>query len=589
MNTLSRVLSDLTFSYVRESLSENRDCRLIFPGLTESLAKELQQDLRIRLSVSVNPGDTIVPVYLVLDFPDSELEPDIENGWLRFEALTSVRLGSFIAICMPKVLPKLQDSIYGSGSPIRGLSFADDWPWNDVGIENFKFDGPVLDAVLDSWGVLGEARLWIRSLVLDGLLPTTATLADETRLSILLEDILGAFAMNLYPELDSAIEKFCYHCGIPQPESTNDVNPQKYIDSVVETANALVMQRANNPMFRDHLVNEVAPTRFNDREPDSFSRLTTSIDLMLDGALSLGTESGVLAYRGGIGNGSQSPSIEAWTSLNLETLMVLFGTRESGSVQCKVSIQEGDGVVSNDGIHAVVFQGNPISLHVTANIATARFQPDEYNLRCKRRQHEIFYRECDDSEFERVIEISPNELPASRNRLSLVVQLLRSGQVESESRVYIHICGSERPAISVFEPGFETVDLMPLEEYDEQSDSVKLTRREPIAIQVLDSRATKPCSITIENEAVNLNTNTRTQGSITHVTYSVQQYIDVDTYTGARADIEILSSDFVRNITIEGADIKPGEFTLEDELRVATISSSPSRLRRVLPLFFWGK
>ena len=578
MTVLSKVLADLALNYFESATTEDRDCRLIFPGLTDSLAIRLQRELRERAHGNI-------PVYLALDFPNSDHKPNEALGWLHYEALTSVRHGSFLTVCMPKILPKLQDSIYGSGSPIRGLSFADDWPWNDIGMQDFRFDGPVLDAILDAWQVPDQSRRWVRDLVIKGLLPTTAPLRDAIRVSVLLEEILGEFTNELYPQLRDFVDKFCYHCGIPKPTLVPDSDPQEYIDSVVQTARAFVSQRSKNPTFREHLVSDIAPNRFSDLDSDSLDHLIRSIDDMLDGAFSLGVESRLLAYRGGIGVGSSSATVESWSSLCLDTLIRLFGTGESSKIQCTVTIQEGSGILSSDKKQAATFEGVSVYLEIGVKIDVSQFAIGEFAIQCKRRQRVIFTEECNEPEFNQSFEVPSDELPPSRSRLSLVVQLLRSGEPISEARVYVHICGENRPVVTFFEPGFEPVDLAEhVDEYDD-SESVKLTFGEPFRLSVLDSIGTVPCSVTTDSETFELNTLKTTTNDSSHVQYSLQRAIDVESYSGARVELQISASNFVRFVTIEGEEVKPGEFTVEDELRTAVVLSNRSRLRRVLPLF----
>ena len=204
MSALARTLGGLATEHVRTVQSVHRDCRLIFPGLTKSLAGDLHSELQRRLGAD---GVTM-PVYLALDYPDSEIEPDKGSGQLYYEALTSVRQGSFIVVCMPKVLPKLQDSVRGSGSPMRALAFADEWPWSDGGAETFRFDGPVLKRLLDLWSSSDEVRSWIKEITLNGLVPATAVLPDATRVRLLLEDILDSFGPDLYLELGDVVDQF---------------------------------------------------------------------------------------------------------------------------------------------------------------------------------------------------------------------------------------------------------------------------------------------------------------------------------------------------------------------------------------------
>ena len=586
MRILSRVLSDLAAKHVAAVLSDERDCRLIFPGLTESLAIELHEELRRRLAAGADGSASGIPVYLALDYPGSRFGPDKSKGWLHYEAVTSVRQGSFVTVCMPKVLPKLHDSIRGTGSPIRGLTFADEWPWKDDGVEAFRFSGPVLDAILDMWTADAESRRWIRELILEELVTATAPLRDTIRVSLLLEEILGSFEPTLYPELDDVVDKFCFHCGIPRVVSREKVTPADYVDAVERTAKAFDEQRKKNPEFRDYLVNEVAVSTFAALDSGSLQQLTSSLDLLLDGALELGADSGLLAYRGGLGHGSTSASIEAWSALDLDRLQKLFGVGEQDTVQCTASLPDGNGVVSTDGKHVVIFEGAPLALNVAVKIGSDGFVSGDFLIRCKRRQRQLYEQECVEAEFQSTVTIPPNQLPGNQSRLSLVVQLVRFQQVVREARVYVHVCGTVRPAMGVFEPDFDVVDLLESEPDSTDSESVMLTCREPVRLHVLDWRATDSCSVTADDEVLPLDVAEHpASGESGPTRYTRREAIDVESFSGARVDLRIEASNREREVTLSGEDIEPGEFTLEDELRVATATASASRLRRVLPFF----
>ena len=590
MKILSQVLSDLAAKHVAAVQSDQRDCRLIFPGLTESLAVQLHDELRHRLAPGAGGRGSGVPVYLALDYPGpSGFAPDKSNGWLYYEAVTSVRQGSFVTVCMPKVLPKLHDSIRGSGSPIRGLTFADEWPWKDDGVGVFRFAGAVLDAILDKWTAGAASRRWIKELILKGLLPATAPLRDALRVSLLLEEILGSFQPTLYPKLDDDVDKFCFHCGLPRVVSREKVTPEDYIKAVERTAKALEEQRKKNPEFRDYLVNEVAESTFAALDDGSRQQLKRSLDLLLDGALELGSESGLLAYRGGLGHGSSSASIEAWSALDVDRLQKLFGIGEKDVVQCTASLPDGNGIVSTDGKHVAIFEGARLTLNVSVKIGPDRFTSGDFKIRCKRRQSVLYEHECGEAEFQSTIPIPPSDLTPIRSRHSLAIQLLRFEQIVNEARVYVHVCGTTRPAMGVFEPGFEVVDLLDSEPESTDSDdseSVKLTFREPARLQVLDSRATDSCSVTADDAILPLDVaEHRTSGDTTTIRYTLREAIDIESFSGARVDLRIDASDLRRDVTLSGEDIEPGEFTLEDEFRVATATSSKARLSRVLPFF----
>ena len=586
MNTLSKVLCDLAAKHVSTVRPGERDCRLIFPGLTESIAVELHKELRSRISADVGESASGIPVYLALDSPGSRFDPDESMGWLNYEAVTSVRQGSFVTVCMPKVLPKLHDSIRGTGSPIRGLTFADEWPWKDDDMEGFRFSGPVLDAVLDMWTADAVSHRWLRELILEGLVPDTAPLRDAVRVPLLLEEILGSFEPALYPELDDVVDKFCFHCGIPRVVSRERVKPADHIDAVKRTAKALNEQRTKNPEFRDYLVNEVAVSTFAALDSDSLRQLRRSLDLLLDGALELGAASGLLGYRGGLGNGSSSRTIEAWSALDVDRLRKLFGLGGQDAVQCAAFLPDGNGVVSTDGKHVAIFEGVPLALNIEVKIRPDRFVSGDFHIRCKRRQRQLDGQKCVEAEFQSVVTIPPNELPGTKSRLSLVVQLVRFQQVLRETRIYVHVCGTARPAMGVFEPGFDVVDLLESEPDSAETESVMLACREPVRMHVLDSRATDECIVTADDELRPLDVVEHpASGESGPARYTLREAIDVESFSGARVDLRIEASDFERHVTLSGEDIEPGEFTLEDELRVATATATTARLRRVLPFF----
>ena len=401
-----------------------------------------------------------------------------------------------------------------------------------------------------------------------------------------MEEILGSFEPALYPALDDIVDKFCFHCGIPRVVSRETVNPKDYVDSVVRTAKALEEQRTTNPEFRDHLVNEVAVSTFAALDPGPLEQLRNSLDLLLDRALELGADSGLLAYRGGLGNGSSSASIEAWSALDVDRLRKLFGVGEPDAVQCTASLSEGNGVVSTDGKHVAIFEGAPLALNVVVKIEADRFVSGDFQIRCKRRQRQLHQQECDEAKFQSTIIIPPNELPGTQSRHSLVVQLVRFQQIVREARVYVHVCGTARPALGVFEPGFDIVDLLESEPDSADSESVMLTCREPVRAVVLDWRATDSCRVTADDEILPLNVAEHTaNGESGPTQYTLRDAIDVESFSGARVDLRIEASDLERDVTLIGEEIEPGEFTLEDELRVATATASASRLRRVLPFF----
>ena len=289
---------------------------------------------------------------------------------------------------------------------------------------------------------------------------------------------------------------------------------------------------------------------------------------------------------GGLGNGSSSASVEAWSELDVDRLRKLFGVGEQDAVQCTASLPDGNGLVSTDGRHVVIFEGARLALNIAVKIGADRFVSGDFQIRCKRRQHVVYERECDEAELQCTITIPPNELPGTLSRHSLVVQLVRFQHVMAEARVHVHVCGTARPALCVFNPGFDVVDLLDPKPDSTDSESVMLTCREPMRVHVLDWRGTGSCRVTADDEIVPLGVVEHlASGESSPTQYTIREAIDVESFSSARVELRIEASDLELDVTLTGEDIEPGEFTLEDEFRVATATASTSRLRRVLPFF----
>ena len=582
-NTLAAVLSEIITATVSEALSGGRECRLIFPGLTEALAVELHQLLDGAFRARQIPA----PTYLALDDKDTMFAPNQEKKWLRYEALTSVRFGNFVAVCMPKVLPRLHDSVRGSGSPIRAETFSDEWPWRDHGMAAFRFDGPVLDAILEKWCSDHLARDALRQLIVKGLLRATAPLRDANRVQLLVEDILGSFDPSDYPEIENTFDQFCYHCGIPRLVSWTDTDIRRYIESVEKCARSLDEQRRKDPGFRAHLVQEVIPNYFASQ--GDVTDLQEAVQLMLDGAFKLGAEAGLLAFHGGLGFGSTSKCENNWRRLDVDTLCKLFGVGQEDALRCEILPRQGEQVlVSNDGKSAAIFWGAHLEVTIEAETSEERFIEDGLFVQCKRGNREIWQIPCTERSIRETKYIPADHLPDSRSPVSLSVQLVRLGKVVANSRICVHVCGDKRPAFTVLEPGFRVENLVEINanEPDGELDPLALIFEEPVMAHVLDWMGDTSCQVSVEGTPCDVSSlsDLHDIGGPGHF-YKLAERVDTEGSHGGRVELRIEVSGFGRDITLECSDIEPGEFTLEDEFRVAAATANTKRLQRVLPFF----
>ena len=308
MLAISRVLGELTREYVQAAEQAGRDCRLVIPGLTEKIAREIHEYLIAQEIQS----------YLVVG---DDLPPDEEKRWIRPVGLTSKRIGSFVAVAAPGQLAHIQDSIRGSGGAIRSQAFSEEWPWIDNGNESFRFDGPVLNRLVSAWTSREEeAFQWLREFIVKGLVKGTRT--SSWRAHLLLENTLGTFDPTLYPALRDVREKFLFHVGVPRPSSEI---PQ--VDTLVKTCTHLCQQIVGRCQeeddarehARDVMVLEIVSDEVEQRE------IQESLDFLLDGLGRSNTRNlGLLAFHSCWGD---DPTTH-WFRLHADRLAELFGIKE---------------------------------------------------------------------------------------------------------------------------------------------------------------------------------------------------------------------------------------------------------------------
>lgn len=586
MSTLAKVLSELATEHVNVARSEHRDCRLIFPGLTGALARDLHRILTEQLRSIVDRP----PVYLVLDDPSSDPEPDESDRRLYYEALTSVRQGSFIAICMPRVLPKLQDSIRGSGGPIRSLAFEDDWPWNDTGAEAFRFGSPVLPRLLESWSDKPEEKRWLEAVILDGFLPATSPLPDSARIRLLVQETLNSFDPDANPELESVLDKFFFHCGIPRISKLNSWNARRYAKSVSQLATKVRIQRRRTDSFRMVVIDRAK--RMFEGRPD-WQQLREALHLFLDGIFDDSIDHGLLAFHRALGPLSTTGSISHWTLLDLDLLSAVFdpsGRNGNGNrkpfVRCRVSIDSGHGVLSEDRKHAALFEGDSLTVDVFLGNFEHVVSPKHFSVRCKLRRSIVWDSECQPPE----MRFSLSNLPCTRTRTPYLVQLLQFNQVISKDRVYVYICGDRQRGLVVLQPRFDYVYLEPSVESEPDPDPIELKSPTPVTLHVLDWMSAAVCRVAINDGSVPILGPTHGERHDCCALYSLPDPIDPQAHTENRADVRIEASGLGREITLVGGRMRFGECTLEDEFRVAAASSGyrSARLARVQPFFQGG-
>ena len=557
MLTIARVLGELIENYVRASTSGNRDCRLLVPGLTRDISKQVHEHL-------IGKG---ISSYLVIGDDD---QPSETSNLIRPVGLTSRRIGSFVAIAVPGQLIHIQDSIRGSGGTIRSTSFSEEWPWIDNGGEAFRFDGPVLNRLVRDWSSDADEQSWIREFILDGLLPSTR--ATSRRGPLLLEDILGRFKSSLYPEISDIRQKLLFHSGVPLPA---DSIPQasKLILSSSKLCQKIVERCQKDENVRDQardIVMEIIPS--NER-----ADVRVAIDVLLDGVgRSFTSDLGILGFHGCWGQ-DKDGSVH-WRKLHADRLAALFNVKEREKAQVSYNVHCERAVIAHNGKKLATFTGQVIDLDIEYEVPAQRFASHTWEVQVLNRQKVVAQQVLTQARGQISLSFNTADSTAKYSRkVPLKVALLEDRNIDADARLDMHLCGPDRPAFAVVEPGFEVVDATAVTA-DEAPDK-KISSEVPVHVFLFSYDAEKISMQDEDGRDVPIFL-TKWQGI-----FRSSRSVDVTADQSGRV-VRVCSFDELDAvICFESANVEKGEFTLEDELRTVIPVSKEERLKELSGLF----
>lgn len=540
--TLPNVIGRLVENYVRTAIEGNRDCRLLIPGLTPALSEQLHDYLHEHLPRLVNS-------YLVIG--ESEV-PNEEKGKIKAIGLTSKRIGSFVAITSPGQLVHIQDSIRGSGGTIRSMAFSEEWPWiDDVGSESFRFDGPVLNELVKGWTSKDTERIWLREFTVKGLLEYSRSSSRRGRL--LLEDIIGKFSPDLYPEIPDIREKMLFHAGLPCPgghiPAVKEVIQKSYklCKEIVD-----IYQKDEN--IREQ-ARENVEERFAGQERDNLKK---SIDYFFDKMGNSETlDLGILAFHG------CWDSPRCWRLLDAETLGKLFKVKPEETT-IKYTLHCARGFISKDGKKLATFHGEQVGLTVAySNL------PEDFLTRGKW-TIQVFHRQSPIVEpveitnprgnGEVLITLDTSVIGNYSRIIPLRIAVALDGFVQVEERLHLHLCGPNRPAFIVVERGFDIVDLVPTSEDDIPEKKIMVD--EPVTVYLFESVNNPPVLQNELGKTINL---IPQEG---RGIWKPAEMVNVSDKPTGQVTWTFQVGDDRAVICFEAEDVEKGEFTLEDELRV---------------------
>ena len=544
MLAISQILSELLEKYFLTQIESNNDCRLLVPGLTPKIARQIHDYLI----------EKKIDSYLVVG---EDEEPNESCRLIRPVGLTSKRIGSFIAISNPGQLIHIQDSIRGSGGTIRAITYSEEWPWIDNGNQSFLFDGPVLDNLIKFWGADEQTGIWVRDFVLDGLVKSTRF--SSRRANLLLEDILGSFSPSSYSDIDNFREKFLFHSGVPSATG-NLPEVEKYIKSVSNLRKAVIERCQKDENIREQVKD--AAEEIENLSDIEKSRLMHALDVFLDGmGRNITADTELLAFYSCWGNDKSESSY--WRQLSISRLEEIFGVTDRNIAEISFDVRCDRSIATGNGKKLASFSGEEIFLDVSFEVSLDDFYKHRWEVKVLNRQ-QVICKELLKTHSEKIqFEINTKEnLPKYSKKILLRIALFRDGQQIDEShKLEIHLCGEDRRAFAIVEPGFIVVDATISD--NEETPDKKIIGNGPFQISLLSHSCKDVMVCDSDEENIDIIETEKLQ------IWRLRDLVD----TTAEAINQVVRickfGELSAVICLEGNDIKKGEFTLEDELRVA--------------------
>lgn len=553
MSQIAEILGDLVVRYFEHSASVGGECRIVVPGLTRHLAQEIQAHLRGMQK----------PSYLVVDQDET---PDRQRQWMRADGLTTKREGSLIIVSYPGVLSLIQDSIRGSGGTIRSEAYSDEWPWLDNGNEAFRFDGPFLDALLDKWCSDQGDRDWMREIILKGLIPATS--GHHDRANLLLCELLDSFDPQGTSEELGLREMFLNHCGLPWDKDCGEKSAKELCQSVSGVCTN-VLDACTGPDVRQEVADRISTS--DEIEDDERARVLNAANAFLDGMGSPEVRlTGVLGLRHCWGG-----DLELWRTLTTKMLLHIFGRQDEPDVQISADVTCDRGIYIEDRRVLATFVEETIALDVHfRGLPSVPEGTSGFELRVMQRSREIFGPEpCTEPEGSIHVEFTGQDI-SNHHRSSFLVkaQLVHDNRVHAEWRLRLHLCGDERPAFMLMAPMGVTVNAQTNEDQDTQ----KIETDEKVTAYLLETGTSSDAQ-----PVLRANDNALRLDEAARGIYILVEVLDPGQAPGGEVLLEALFRAGLAAVLVAARDMDRGEFTLEDEARVALLQGSKRKVKRL--------
>jgi len=557
---LAEIIGQRIIDHQKRAIKNKGESRLLAPGLTLDIAKDIHAFLI---------GNEIKS-FLVID---DGMIPDEEKSWIKPEALTSVRIGSFVAIACPGQMGKIQDSIRGTGGTIKSPAYSEEWPWIDNGDNYFRFKGNIDMSLVGLWTDESNIQQWLIEFCDVILIPESKGYPERKHL--LFTRFFNEFSANYAPEISDMREKILFYFGFPKFETVTDIEDlQKLKKRVRNLYTKIIYRYRNEEGIRNTLHEQVLENdKYTDQEKGLYKK---ALDALFDG---LGSSEvldlGALAFSQIWGN-----NINYWMLLSVPILEELFDIQEKKpaeltveNIRCNRSYSD-----TEKGI-IITFWGEQIEITGEYSLPPD-YQNFEWMLLLKLRGKDI------DSQvlnlrkglFQFHVDtgsIKGMENHASMKTLTFLVQA--DNEKRAELKIKLHLCGSKRPAFAVMIPAFMFVNAKVNPDLEPDG---SLTTDQSQKLIMFSHSDDEPIVQLIGDEKV-YKVNRLEEGI-----YIAKDQFDPSTTSSDRLDLSCyFSSELVSMISLVSKDIQRGQFTLEDELRVQLTKGNREKTKELIKIF----
>ena len=562
---IALALADAISGYMQTAVASERDTRLLVPAPTMRIADEVH--------AIVHRGATgRYGAYHVIS--DSR-QPDRLTQRIRPSGLTSLRLGSFVAIVDPGQFAHIHDSISGSGGSVRVVAFSDEWPWIDNGMEPLRFDGPILRRLLEICGLtVGHGDWeWTWNLVTKGFLPHTRPMSD--RAAVLFERVFSHVDDDTLSDLAGVGEKLLFRAGIPRPVPVTSEPIVNFLRNRTALCNRIVARHREEIGLREHLRDTVSGLGMTDSD-----RVRAALDTLLDG---LGTADrrgqGLLSLFGCWGVGDDTTH---WKTLDAKKLSDLFDLKQAQdgpSVTVSPSVQRGlveRGTGRQQPI-VVTVAGETIDFRVTYRVPGLQWSPGRWELKVIHLRRTLAKMPIDAPKGKVSIQLDTGILEQQGKHAIPLRIALTNNDDEGHARCRLFLCGPRRPSFVVSQPPIKVFDVNAAD--DQQSNEQAIKTKEPLYLHLFH-HGDGIVSVWDDDrdEEVELTSSGQEMASTTRSIDVSMRSDGIGRFTcslgGARA-----------TISIEAQDLAKGAFSLEDEFRNLMARQRTRALRTVTDIF----